>query len=93
MNTETKRENPWLAHVQAYRTKHECTYAEALKASKSSYKRSSPVKTKKVEKEEPEPEPQEVPTVPTVTTVTKQKRVYRRKKVVEKADKTTQTSD
>ena len=30
--------NPWIAHVQAYRASHECSYAEAMQGAKKTYR-------------------------------------------------------
>jgi len=50
-----KNAKNWISHVQAYRTKHKCSYKDALKGAKSSYtKGSKPVK-KEVKKPELEP--------------------------------------
>jgi hypothetical protein len=78
-----KKTNPWIEHVKAYQAENNCTYAEALKASKASYKKPA--------KKEAEA-PVEVEEVQVEETPVKKKRVYRRKKkVVETADKATQT--
>ena len=41
---ESKKSNPWISHVKEYQIANACSYAEALKLSKDSYKKASPKK-------------------------------------------------
>ena len=36
---EAKTGNPWLKHVKAYQAKHNCSYKDALKGAKATYKK------------------------------------------------------
>ena len=36
---EVKKGNPWLKHVKAYQAKHNCSYKDALKGAKATYKK------------------------------------------------------
>ena len=36
---EAKMGNPWLKHVKAYQAKHNCSYKDALKGAKATYKK------------------------------------------------------
>ena len=38
---EKKRTNPWISHVKQYQLANSCSYAEALKLSKSTYKKAN----------------------------------------------------
>ena len=36
---EAKTGNPWLKHVKVYQAKHNCSYKDALKGAKATYKK------------------------------------------------------
>jgi hypothetical protein len=36
---EAKMGNPWLKHVKTYQAKHNCSYKDALKGAKATYKK------------------------------------------------------
>ena len=78
-----KKSNPWVEHVKAYQAENKCTYAVALKESKASYKKPA---TKETET------PVEVEEAKLLKTpLVKKRRLKRVPKVVETADKATQT--
>ena len=41
MDLLEKKTNPWISHVKQYQLANSCTYAEALKLSKSTYKKAN----------------------------------------------------
>ena len=80
-----KKQNSWIEHVKAYQAENKCTYAQALKEAKATYKKSA----KKETSVTVDPvAPVEVEDVKIEESPIKKKRAYRRKT---KVDKSTQT--